>query len=270
MPTLERALRLQARGGEGKGSMSRSRDAVLVLWEQSRPEVLEMLESVEQAAAVAVLEGLAADDPRRTEATTAAHKLIGVASFGFPTVGGYMMMTEALLRNGRRLQGSTAAKLAESTVAVRNELEHGPGTSMREVERRTYPPLTRREVDVAVVEDDLSLMGLLRYALEDAGLVISEFTSGTAAAAALLGDAPPVVPRVILLDIDLPGRSGVSLLRALHASEATHRVRVVMMTARSTAYDKDLASSLGAYDYVSKPLDVFSLLDLVHRAIGTR
>ena len=147
--------------------MSRSRDAVLVLWEQSRPEVLEMLESVEQAAAVAVLEGLEADDPRRTEATAAAHKLIGVGSFGFPTVGGYMMMTEALLRNGRRLEGSTAAKLAESTVAVRNELEHGPGTSMREVERRTYPALTRREVDVAVVEDDLSLMGLLRYALEE-------------------------------------------------------------------------------------------------------
>ena len=67
-----------------------------------------------------------------------------------------------------------------------------------------------------------------------------------------------MLPRVILLDIDLTGRSGVSLLRALHASEATHRVRVVMMTARSTAFDKDLASGLGAYDGVSKPLDVFS------------
>lgn len=249
--------------------MSRSQDGVRVLWEQSRAEVLAMLESVEQAAAVAVMEGLAPDDPRRAEATAAAHKLIGVGSFGFPTVGGYMMMTEALLRNGRRLEGGTAVKLAESTVAVRHELEHGPGTSMREVERRTYPPLTRREVDVAVVEDDPSLMGLLRYALEDAGLVISEFTTGTAAATALLGQAPPVVPRILLLDIDLPGRSGVSLLRALHAGEGTHRMRVIMMTARSTVYDRDLASSLGAYDYVSKPLDVYSLLDVVQRAIGT-
>ena len=68
---------------------------------------------------------------------------------------------------------------------------------------------------------------------------------------------------VILLDIVLTRRSGVSLLRALHASEASHRVRVVMMTARSTAYDKDLVSGLGAYDDLSKPRDVFSLLDRV-------
>lgn len=68
---------------------------------------------------------------------TLGRTLIGVGWFGFPTVGGDMMMTEALLRNGRRLEGSTAAKLAESTVAVRNELEHGPGTTMREAERRT-------------------------------------------------------------------------------------------------------------------------------------
>jgi len=250
--------------------MSRSLDPVLALWEQSRSEVLEMLEAVEEAAAVAVMEGLATDDPRRTEAAAAAHKLVGVGSFGFPTVGGYMMMTEAMLRNGRRLEGDTAVRLAESTVAVRAELEHGPGTAMREVERRTYAPSTQRSVDVAVVEDDDSLMGLLRYALEHAGLVISEFASGTAAAAALLGPAPPVVPRVLLLDIDLPGRSGMSLLRALHASEATHRLRVIMMTARSTVHDRDLASSLGAFDYVTKPLDVFSLLELVRRAIGTR
>ena len=43
-----------------------------------------------------------------------------------------------------------------------------------------------------------------------------------------------------------------------------------MMTARSTAYDKDLASGLGAYDDLSKPRDVFSLLDRVHRATRTR
>ena len=43
-----------------------------------------------------------------------------------------------------------------------------------------------------------------------------------------------------------------------------------MMTARSTAYDKDLASGLGAYDDLSKPRDVLSLRDLVHRATRTR
>ena len=249
--------------------MSRSHDPVLALWEQSRPEVLAMLEVVELAAAVAVTEGLEPDDPRRSEAAAAAHKLVGVGSFGFPTVGGFMIMTEALLRNGRLLDGDTAVRLAESTVAVRTELERGPGTALREVERRTYPSSTRRWVDVAVVEDDVSLMGLLRYVLEDAGLVISELTSGTAAVAALLGDAPPVVPRVLLLDVDLPGRSGASLLRALHADGVTRRVRVIMMTARSTTYDRDLASSLGAYDYVTKPLDVFALLDVVQRALGT-
>ena len=48
------------------------------------------------------------------------------------------------------------------------------------------------------------------------------------------------------------------------------RPRVVMMTVRSTAYDKDLTSALGAYDDLSKPRDVLSLRDLVHRATRTR
>lgn len=243
---------------------------MLALWESSREEVMKRLEDIEDAVAVAIMTGLHPQDPSRQAAARAAHRMIGIGSFGFPTVAGYMRMVEQVLSSNRIVGGQDAHRLADALSAVRVELEQPPVPEGSGGERRSYTPPGQRMVDVAVVEDDPVHMSLLRHVLEKAGYVIAEFTSGTEAAAALSGPDPTVVPRVALLDVDLPGRSGVSLLRELHDTGAISSVRVIMCTGRGTQGDIHQAQTLGAYGYISKPFDIANLVATVGRAIGDR
>ena len=123
-------------------------------------------------------------------------------------------------------------------------------------------------VDVVIVDDDEALVALLEHALVTGGLHVHVFRDGESAAAGLLGDPPLIVPRVILLDVDLPSLNGLDLLRRLHRGGVTTRTRVVMLTARAGEQDVLTALSLGATDHVTKPFSVAVLLQKVRAALG--
>jgi diguanylate cyclase (GGDEF)-like protein len=123
------------------------------------------------------------------------------------------------------------------------------------------PPPTE-VADIVIVDDDDAVAGLLVHALEGRGYRLHRFHDGAAAAAALLGDPPPLRARVVLLDVDLPGLDGLELLERLAAAGIVHATRVIMLTARSAEADILRALDLGAFDYITKP---FSLPLLVRR-----
>ena len=71
----------------------------------------------------------------------------------------------------------------------------------------------------------------------------------------------PNLPEVVLLDLNLPGMSGLEVLRAIRADERTRTLPVVVLT--SSSQDKDMVESykLGANSYVQKPIDFSEFLE---------
>ncbi|HEX6117618.1 MAG TPA: response regulator [Solirubrobacterales bacterium] len=123
-------------------------------------------------------------------------------------------------------------------------------------------------VDVAIVEDDQSVVDVLQLALENLGVTSRRFADGDEAVAALAADPPPLVARVVLLDWDLPGVDGLSVLRLMAAAGALEHTRVIMLTARASENETLKALELGATDYVAKPFSVPVLVERLRTALG--
>ncbi|MGV8040673.1 MAG: response regulator [Thermoanaerobaculaceae bacterium] len=105
---------------------------------------------------------------------------------------------------------------------------------------------------VLVVEDDLSIRRFLRAALGEGGYRLKETTTAAQALEVLVSDPPDLV----LLDLGLPDRDGIELLRELRGWS---RVPVIVVSAREREHDKVAALDAGADDYLSKPFGVGEL-----------
>lgn len=108
------------------------------------------------------------------------------------------------------------------------------------------------------VEDDESIQSLEIYTLRSAGFEAQGFPDGNTFFEALRVSRPELV----ILDVMLPGESGVDLLRRMRASENTRDIPVIMATAKGTEYDKIQSLDLGADDYLVKP---FGMMEMVSR-----
>ena len=70
-------------------------------------------------------------------------------------------------------------------------------------------------------------------------------------------------PRLVMLDIMLPGMDGLEILRRLRAQADTADIPVILATARGTEYDKVTGLELGADDYLAKPFGMLEMLSRV-------
>jgi len=129
------------------------------------------------------------------------------------------------------------------------------------------PGSSSLRVDVALVDDDEALVGLLRHSLESRGLTVATFPDGESAVEAMTGDVPRVCAMVILLDVDLPALNGLQVLRRFNTAGLTRTTSVVMLTARSGEGDVLTALDLGAIDHISKPFSVPVLIRKVESAL---
>lgn len=107
------------------------------------------------------------------------------------------------------------------------------------------------------VEDDENIRNLVLYSLTSAGYEAQGFDCGEDFWRAFSERTPDLV----LLDIMLPGQDGVEWLRRLRERE--QKIPVMMLTARSSEYDKVLGLDAGADDYLTKPFGVMELLSRV-------
>lgn len=114
--------------------------------------------------------------------------------------------------------------------------------------------------DILVVDDDPSILRLLRTALEGAGDVVCA-ASGEEA----LASTAQQVPDIVVLDIGLPGLSGLDLLRRWRADPRTEDLEVVVLSGRAEAEDEAAGYAAGADAYVAKPVDV----DVLHSLLVT-
>ncbi|HKQ58649.1 MAG TPA: response regulator transcription factor [Candidatus Eisenbacteria bacterium] len=111
---------------------------------------------------------------------------------------------------------------------------------------------------VMVIEDEKEIRELIRYNLERAGFRIQMMSDGEEAVKQLFASRPDAV----VLDLMLPGRSGLEVLREVREEPSTRDLPVLVLTARSAEMDKLLGFEHGADDYLTKP---FSPRELVAR-----
>ena len=113
------------------------------------------------------------------------------------------------------------------------------------------------------VEDDTSIRELVLYALKTAEFQVLGFEN----AASFYKRMKEQQPDLILLDIMLPDEDGVSILKKLKSRPDTENIPVIMMTAKSSEYDKVLGLDSGADDYITKPFGVMELISRVKAVI---
>lgn len=110
------------------------------------------------------------------------------------------------------------------------------------------------------VEDDASIRDIEVYALQSTGIEARGFEDGTSFWEALNGGEKP---ELAVIDVMLPGISGIDLLRRMKASSELCDIPVVMATAKDTEYDKITGLDLGADYYLTKPFGVMELVSCV-------
>ena len=109
------------------------------------------------------------------------------------------------------------------------------------------------------VEDDQSIRELVVYALSSSGFAVRGFGEGESFFQALEME----LPELVILDVMLPGEDGISLLKRLRAGAKTRQLPILLLTAKSSEYDKVLGLDSGADDYVTKPFGVMELISRV-------
>ncbi|MCA1621723.1 MAG: response regulator transcription factor [Acidobacteria bacterium] len=110
---------------------------------------------------------------------------------------------------------------------------------------------------VLIVEDEPDIAEGLRYNLEREGLRVVLAGTGEKGLEIALDKTDP--PALVLLDLMLPGMSGIELCRRLRREPSTRRTPIIMLTARGSESERVAGLELGADDYVTKPFSVREL-----------
>jgi DNA-binding response OmpR family regulator len=119
-------------------------------------------------------------------------------------------------------------------------------------------------LDVLIAEDEPSILESLDFILRRAGWSISAVTDGEAALSAVRR----LSPRLLLLDLMLPKRSGFDVLKQIRADDDTADLPVLILTARGQQQDRRVALELGASGFVTKPYANAEVVGEVRRLLG--
>lgn len=119
---------------------------------------------------------------------------------------------------------------------------------------------------ILIVEDEPDIAENLRYNLDLEGLKAQIAETGEKGLRLAL-DEEGGAPSLIILDVMLPGMSGLELCRRLRREPATKKTPIIMLTARGAEADRIAGLDLGADDYIAKPFSVKELLARVRAVL---
>ncbi len=117
---------------------------------------------------------------------------------------------------------------------------------------------------IVIADDDADIRELVVFKLRHAGHEVLPVADGTAALEACLSSKPDLV----ILDVMMPGMSGLEAARALRADPTMVGVPIIMLTARAQESDIEQGFEAGADDYVVKPFSPRELALRVAAVLG--
>ena len=118
---------------------------------------------------------------------------------------------------------------------------------------------------ILIVEDQADIRKLIRMTLEFESYEIHEASDGAFG----LRMAIAVLPDLVLLDVMMPGEmDGLQVCQAIKSNPALASVKVVLLTARGQAGDREAGKRAGADEYLVKPFSPLQLMDTIERLMA--
>ena len=109
---------------------------------------------------------------------------------------------------------------------------------------------------IHIVEDEPDIRETLAYNLSQEGFKVSEFSD----AESCLDKIQKRKPDLLILDLMLPGMSGLDLCKQIRTDKSLQNLAIIMLTAKGEEVDRIIGFELGADDYVTKPFSVRELI----------
>ena len=109
---------------------------------------------------------------------------------------------------------------------------------------------------IYIVEDEPDIRETLKYNFSNEGFEVFTAPDGEEA----LSNIKKVLPDVLILDLMLPGLSGLDVCKSIRADDDIRDMSIIMLTAKGEEIDRVIGFELGAYDYVTKPFSVRELI----------
>ena len=119
-------------------------------------------------------------------------------------------------------------------------------------------------IDILIAEDEPSILESLDFILRRAGWSISSVTDGDA----VLDAVRRLRPRLVVLDVMLPKRSGFDVLKQIRANAELKAMPVLILTAKGQQQDRRTAEELGADGFVTKPYANAEVVGAVRLLLG--
>lgn len=118
---------------------------------------------------------------------------------------------------------------------------------------------------ILIVEDHADIRKLLKMTLEFDDFEIFEAATGDSG----LALAEEITPDIVLLDIMMPGTlNGLEVCRRIKTNPTTQHAKVILLTARVQAGDREAGMQAGADDYLMKPFSTLQVLETIYRLDG--
>lgn len=113
---------------------------------------------------------------------------------------------------------------------------------------------------ILLIEDEPNILEAIRFILSRDGFTVKTHSDGATALAEIVARGPDM----IILDVMLPNRSGLDILRELRETDGFGDLPVLMLTARGQKKDRELAERYGASRFMTKPFSNAEVLSCVH------
>lgn len=111
---------------------------------------------------------------------------------------------------------------------------------------------------IYLLEDDDNIRSFVVYALNNSGMPAIGYSHPKEFWNAI----DTIIPEIVLLDIMLPDEDGLRILKRLRERNETKKLPIILLTAKSSEYDKVIGLDSGADDYIAKP---FGTMELISR-----
>lgn len=123
--------------------------------------------------------------------------------------------------------------------------------------------MTKKTCRVLVVDDDRPMAEAVKIVLETRGFRVWQAYDGQKALEIVAKKSPDLV----VMDVEMPGVSGLDVCRHIKSRPETKHIKVVILSARSLRPDRDKADDAGADAYLAKPIELDKILDTVNRLL---